>query len=511
MLPKIKFIISYFLFSIFYLYSTSLSANVTANALFSNNAVLQRNITVPIWGTAENGEKIIVEFAGQTIHTVTVDGRWLIKLKPLKAGGPYRMLIKGNNTISIENILVGDVWICSGQSNMERQLGLRPPQKPLLNWEEEVKAADYPEIRMFTVARNASPIPVTELKGMWAICDSVNVKSFSAVGYFFGSELYKKLKVPIGLIHSSLGGTAAEKWISREALAANPELKQLLDDYNNAVQNFPDSLQKYKNNEAAFLAKWAADTLLAKQNNKPIPRKPLAPSDPQKNGDCGGLFNGMINPLIPFPIKGVIWYQGEANSGRAKQYQILFPALIEDWRSKWAIGKFPFLFVQLAPYKGNSAELREAQLLTWQKTPNTAMVVTIDCGDTADVHPANKRPVGERLALAARAVVYGEKKLEYSGPIYRYLQIKGNKVEISFTHIGSGLMSKDSVINGFTITSDTKKFFSAKAEIKGDKVIVYSHDIQQPLAVRYAFTNNAFGNLFNKEGLPASPFRTDVE
>jgi len=501
----------YYFLVFFGLGSATVKANVTPNALFSDNAVFQRNEVVPVWGTAEKGEKVSVEFAGQKVNTVAANGQWMIQLKPLKAGGPYELTIKGNNTVTFINILVGEVWICSGQSNMERQLGLRSPQKPILNWEGEVAAANYNQIREFTVGRNPSSIPVKDLTGQWVICDSKTVKSFTAIGYFFGSELYKKLKVPIGLINSSWGGTAAEKWTSRHAMEANPQLKSLVEAYDKAVNNFPDSLQKYKKNESALLVKWAADTVSEKLKNKGIPRKPSAPIDPQKTGDCGGLFNGMIYPLIPYAIKGVIWYQGETNSGRAKQYNILFPSLISDWRSSWAIGNFPFLFVQLAPYRGNSADLREAQLLTWKKTPNTSMVVTLDCGDSNDVHPANKRPVGERLALAARALAYGEKKLEYSGPVYESFKIEQDKVVIYFTHTGGGLVAKDGLLKGFKISYDNKKFFDAKAEIKGNTIIVYDNDSKTPKAVRYAYDSYASGNLFNQEGLPASPFRTDTD
>ncbi|MFP5040128.1 sialate O-acetylesterase [Parasediminibacterium sp. JCM 36343] len=493
------------------LWVSSLYANVVPNGLFCDNAVLQRGVAVPVWGIADDGEKVTVTFAGQTVSTVAAQGQWMLKLKPLKAGGPYEMTIQGNNTVKLVNILVGEVWICSGQSNMERQLGLRGGQKPILNWLAEAADANYPEIREFALSHVASTTPLPNVISKWVVCDTGTVKNFSAVGYFFGSTLYKNLKVPIGLIHSSWGGTSAEKWASRDALEANPELKTLVERYDKSIIDYPAALQKYNDNEATILAKWAADTAAARQSSKPLPRKPAAPIDPVKSGDCGGLFNAMINPLIPYAIKGVIWYQGESNVSRSKQYQTLFSTMITDWRSRWAIGNFPFLFVQIAPFRTNTPELREAQLIALQKTPNTAMVVTLDCGDSIDIHPTNKRPVGERLALAARAIAYNEKKLEYSGPVYEGYTKKDGKIEISFTHKGGGLVAKDGDLIGFTISSDGKTFVPAKASIQGDKVVVYSDDVKQPKAARYAFVNNAFGNLFNKEGLPASPFRTDVE
>lgn len=487
------------------------TANITPNPLFSDNAVFQQNIAVPIWGTADRNESITVLFAGQRLSTVATNGHWMVKLNPLKAGGPFELVIQGKDTVTFSNILVGEVWICSGQSNMERQLGLRGGQKPLDNWKAEAAAANYPEIREFAVGKNPTPFPMSKLKGKWTVCDTTTVIQFSAVGYFFGSELHKKLNVPIGLIHTSWGGTPAEKWTSRAALETHPELKQLVDTYDEAVFKYPEMLQKYRQTEPVLLQKWVADTLVASENKKPLPQKPMPPTDPLRSGDCGGLFNSMIHPLIPYAFKGVIWYQGESNSPRAKQYQTLFTTMITDWRKQWAIGDFPFLFVQIAPFRTIVPELREAQLKTAQTTPNTAMVVTIDCGDTTDIHPTHKRPVGERLALAARALAYGEKELVYSGPVYSAFKIIGDKAEISFTHTANGLRTKEGSLFGFTISEDGKSFVSAKAEIKGNTVIVYSETVKIPKAVRYAFTNNANGNLFNSEGLPASPFRTDVD
>lgn len=483
-------------------------AMVKPNSLFSDNMVLQRGVAVPVWGTANDGEKITVDFNGQKVTTVAKDGKWLIKLKPLNAGGPFTMTISGENTLTINNILVGEVWVCGGQSNMERQLGLRSGQKPIVNWKKEASEANYPEIRQYHVSRKASDTMVADANAKWEICDTTSVKEFSAVGYFFARDLYKQMKVPIGLLFSTVGGTPAENWTTRATLEANPELKKLVEGYDKATLAYPDAVAKYKKDLPALMLKWAADTLSASIMHKPFPAKPAPPRNPA--GGAGGLYNGMINPLIPYAIKGAIWYQGESNGGRAKQYQTLFPTMITDWRKQWNQGDFPFLFVQIAPFKGADPFLREAQFLTLSKVPNTAMAVTTDCGDSTDIHPTFKQPVGNRLSLAARALAYKE-KIEYSGPLYKGFEVKGNTVEITFNHVGKGLMAKDAELIGFTIAGDDKKFVPANATIKGNTVIVSSADIAKPVAVRFGFTNVANGNLFNKEGLPASPFRTDVE
>jgi len=489
-------------------------ANVKPNSLFSDNMVLQRGVVVPVWGTAKDSETITVEFEKQRITTVAKDGKWMIKLKPLKAGGPFTMKILGEDTITIQNILVGEVWVCSGQSNMERQLGLRNGQKPIVNWIEEAASANYPEIRQFYVPRNyfiktnLADTMFADAKSKWVVCDTSTVKDFSAVGFFFARELYKKYQVPIGMLFSSVGGTPAENWTTRAALEANPELKVLAEQYDKARSDYPAALEKYNKEKPSLLAKWAADTLNALAAQKPFPIKPAPPRNPI--GGCGGLYNAMINPLIPYAIKGVIWYQGESNGGRGKQYQTLFPIMITDWRLHWNEGDFPFLYVQIAPYRGADPMIREAQFLTLKKVPNAAMVVTADCGDSADIHPTHKQPVGERLALAARALAYKE-KIEYSGPLFDNYAIKDNVIELTFTHIGKGLVAKDGELTGFTICGPDKKFVPATAVISGDKINISSPSINYPTAVRYGFNNLATGNLFNADGLPASPFRTDVE
>lgn len=485
---------------------------VKPNSLFSDNAVFQRGVEVPVWGTADNDEKITVEFNGQKVETVAANGKWLVKLKPMKENAnPQTLVIRGKNTLTFKNILIGEVWICSGQSNMERQLGLRSGQKPILNWLGEARdAQNYPQIRQFYVAKNPSDTKLEDANSKWVICDSTSSKLFSAVGFFFARSLTQNLKVPVGMLFSAVGGTPAEKWTSRATLESNPQLKSIVEDYDKAVIDFPAALKKFKLNEDSLINKWKSDTAIARIASKPIPRKPVAPVNPVKSGDCGGLFNGMIAPLIPYAIKGVIWYQGESNSAKPKQYQTLFPAMIADWRRLWNEGEFPFLFVQVAPYRGMNPEIREAQLISWQKTKNTAMVVTVDCGNSADIHPANKKPVGERLALAAQALAYNQKVM-YSGPVYRSMKILGNEIELSFDYIGKGLIAKGNELTDFVIAGSDKKFVPAKAIIKGDKIMVSSDKVQNPEAVRMGWSNVPHVNLFNKEGLPASPFRTDSE
>lgn len=497
---------------VFGILSATLFANVKLNSLFSDNMVLQCNTEVPVWGIADEGEKVTVEFAGQSVSTVTQNGRWVVKLKALKPKcTPQEMKVSGNNSVVVKNILVGEVWVASGQSNMERQLGLRPPQKPIVNWKEEAKdAQNYPQIRQYVVARNSSDIKIEDAYSKWVVCDSVSAKEFSAVGFFFARALTQKMKVPVGILYSSVGGTPAEKWTSRAAMENNPELKSIVASYEKAILDFPNALAKYHLNEDSLRKKWQTDTAAARKANKPLPQKPVAPIHPVKAGDCGGLYNAMISPLIPYAISGVLWYQGESNRTNPKLYQTLFPAMITDWRKQWNRGNFPFLFVQVAPYMAMPPEIRESQLVSWKNTPNTAMVVTVDCGDSADIHPTNKRPVGERLALAARALAYGE-KIAFSGPVYKSMQVKGRVVELSFDNVNKGLMVKGDVLTDFTIAGSDKKFVPAKAVISADKIVVSSDMIINPVAVRMGWSNVPHVNLFNKDGLPASPFRTDCD
>jgi len=618
------------------------------NPLFQNNAVLQCDARVPVWGAGREGEKVTVAFGAQTVSTVATNGAWKIWLSPMKPNAtPLTLTVTGDTTRVITNVVVGEVWIASGQSNMERQLGLRAGQPPITNWEREVAAANHPEIRQFYVVQTKSFAPQTKVKGGWSVCSPETVKDFTAVGYFFARDVFAARRVPIGIIHSSWGGTPAEAWTSEAGLRQLPDFAGTLADLKKLAADPEMARREAEAKQEAWYQKadggvkpgapWSAadfDTSAWKTMTLPtlwesagypgfdgiiwfrrefelpegwdggdvelrlgpvddmdttwvngaqvgatsgwnLPRIYRVPGSSLKRGknviavrvldtgggggvyggenamrlsctangtksslslagawwccpsaalgDIGGppsdfsqdsgaptvLYNGMIAPLQPYAIRGVIWYQGEANSPRAKQYQTLFPAMIASWRTAWDRGDFPFLFVQIAPYFDMTPEIREAQLLYWQRTPNTALAVTIDCGDANDIHPANKEPVGARLAFAARALAYGE-QIEYSGPLYDSMKIEGANAVLKFKHLGGGLVAKDGALKGFVISGADKVFRPAQATIAGDTVVVTSSAVSQPIAVRYGWANVPEGNLFSVAGLPASPFRTDV-
>jgi sialate O-acetylesterase len=512
------------------LVSGSLHADVKPNPLFTDGAVLQRGQPVPVWGTARDGEKVTVEIDSQKITTTAADGKWSVNLKPLKEGGPFTMKITGDNAVTVNNLLVGEVWVCSGQSNMEWTFSKAH------NAKEEGPKAAFPKIRMFTVKKKTSVKPLTEVEGSWVECSPETVGGFSAVGYFFARDLYQKLGVPVGMIHTSWGGTPAQAWTSLEGFGADPELKgyvdaatQKLASYDAAAAAYPAQLAEFnaKSNEwnetvgkayQETLKSWNEATAQAKQAGQPLPPKPKpaspqpkAPAGPEGgSGDPATLFNGMLAPVIPYAIKGAIWYQGESNAKQSKQYRTLFPAMIADWRGRWKQGDFPFFFVQIAPFNGQPPEIREAQLLTLAKVKNTAMAVTTDVGNATDIHPTRKEPVGQRLALAARALTYGE-KIEYSGPLYDSMAAKDGKIVLNFKHIGGGLIAKDGELKGFTIAGEDKQFVPAQAKIQGSTVIVSAEGVTAPKAVRYGWANVPDVNLFNQDDLPASPFRTDVD
>jgi sialate O-acetylesterase len=440
--------------------------------------VLQQGIPIPVWGWASPGEKVSITFNQKTVTTKTSrEGKWSVTLPAMNYGGPYSMVIKGKNLRTIENILIGEVWVCSGQSNMEFNLS------SAINAKAEIESSNYPEIRLFTVKKRTSQTPQLNLEeGEWWDCSPISSPKFSAVAYFFGRSLYEKLKVPIGLINTSWGGTIAETWTSSDMISKNPALSPMLDNLNKIDMT-------------------KSSTTLGPNSFPTL------------------LYNGMINPLIPYAIKGAIWYQGEGNAGRAFQYQRVFPDMIKDWRNHWKQGDFPFVFVQLAnfmkadslPVESAWAELREAQTKTLS-LPNTGMAVTIDVGDAADIHPKNKQTVGNRLALAALKVAY-HKELVYSGPVYQEMKINSKSIQLIFDQVGSGLKVKDKYgyLKGFAVAGEDHKFHWATAKITGtNSVEVSSPEVAKPAAVRYAWGNNPDdANLYNSENLPAGPFRTD--
>jgi len=478
-------------------------ADVIANSLFSDNAVLQRDKRVPVWGKAVDGEKVEVKFAGQKVATVAKDGRWRVWLEPMPASTEGRtMTIRGNNTVSAKNLLVGEVWLCAGQSNMGMQL------KHVSNGREEVASCADSMIRLLTVPQCHADTPKENIAVDWKLCSPATLPDFSAVAYFFGRDLRKALNVPIGLIHSSYGGTSARAWMDRQTLTTDPDFKALLDGQARSEAEFDPA--KLEETNKKFKAKYDTAVSKALAEGKPKPRGPQV-DVPPKEDKCrpACLYNPMIGPLQPYAIRGVAWYQGESDADAPVLYRKLFPALIQSWRKQWAQEKMPFLFVQIAPCRRMPPSIREAQLLAWKSTQETAMVVTSDVGDANDIHPKDKEPVGNRLALAARAMAYGE-KLEYSGPEFESMSIRGNRAVIHFSHVGGGLVAKEGDLKGFFVAGDNGTFYPAKAEIKGDTVEVFSDQVSKPIAVRYGWANVPEINLFNKEGLPASPFRTDV-
>ena len=630
------------------LFSQVAFSQVRLPRLISDGMVLQRGDNAKIWGWAADGEKVNINFNGKTYHDTTgSDGKWAVRLSELKAGGPYSMDIDASNHITLRNILIGEVWVCSGQSNMDL-----PMARVEERYKDVIAKSKNPAIRRFFVSRRYDfNKPQEDLQsGHWESANPESVLRFTATGYFFAKTLYEKYRIPIGLIHASVGGSPAQSWLSEDALQAFPEhleiAKKFKDkDYLNQIANKDKaisdawySLLQQKDKGLADGQKlwfdpsydasdwktmnvpgyWADEELgyvngvvwFRKEINipafmigKPVrlllgrvvdsdrtyvngkfvgsvsyqypPRKYDVPPNLLKKGKsiivvrvvnnnsrggfildkpyqllvAGqtidlkgkwqyklgaamdplpsktfiewqplGLYNGMIAPLLNYTIKGVIWYQGESNTARPLEYQRLFPAVIADWREKWNQGDFPFLYVQLAnfmkakdwPAESNWAELREAQLKTLD-VPNTGMAVAIDIGEWNDIHPLNKEDVGKRLALAAQKVAYGDEKAVYSGPIYKSMRIDGNKIILTFTHIGGGLVIKrGGELKHFAIAGADKKFVWAKAKIKGNKIIVWNDRVTNPVAVRYAWADNPdCANLYNREGLPASPFRTD--
>jgi len=627
--------------------------------------VLQRDMKVPVWGWSDPGGWVSISFLNETYKTkADKNGKWSVKLKQMKAGGPHEMVIKGKNTIIIKNILIGDIWICGGQSNMEMPMKYYFG-KTVLNAAQEIQSANYLEVRVFKVKRNFDIRPTANLNiGDWKKAVGANIKDFSAVGYFFGREIHREFNIPIGLISSNWGGTPIELWTRAEALKnvsdfrdevkKNEKMKKSIEELTTEVENdYYQWVSKFvnkayekcginilENNDVSekdwneiylpidinnnqvkkikgvyFLRKkvniskspkrkeltllfgrfrhvflldkilfngyqlqpdmkyfdlWRSYTLPSKfvkvgenlitagvidvtdggiingtssdlflitdinresnyidgislagkwqyqlgcKFDEPPPPDKL---EPQKI--LSSLYNGMINPIVPYGIKGVIWYQGETNASRAYQYRSLFPIMIKDWRKQWGQGDFPFLFVQLANYHapvkepGESewGELREAQSMTLS-LPNTGMAVAIDIGEADNIHPVNKQDVGKRLALAAQKIAYNQ-DIVYSGPIYESMEIEGNKIRIEFEHRGSGLIAQGNggILQSFAIAGEDRKFEWAQAVIEDNTVVVYSEKVEKPVAVRYAWADNPEdANLYNKEGLPASPFRTD--
>ena len=465
-------------FCVLFVFTSNLNAQIELGPLFSDDMILQRISQVPIWGSAKGNERVSITSSwnnNEVITKVDNNGNWTADISTPDAGGPYEIKISSKkNILNLTNVLIGEVWVASGQSNMQMAL-YGGGREPVLRSIDMIAQAKNPNIRLFTVKHNSSISPIKELKGKWLVSSPANVSAFSAVGYSFADYLNKVLDIPIGIINTSWGGTPAEAWTDKKTLDSNFEKSQIRNNHKDKVV----------------------------QHN---------PS---------GLFNAMINPLIPFKIRGAIWYQGEGNVSRANNYTKLMNKMIEGWRSNWGQGSFPFYFVQLAPFSYNginntaSAYLREAQLHTMLQTENTGMAVTLDIGSEKTIHPPEKILVGKRLAYWALVKDYNLGGISFSGPIYKSLNINGDKVIVNFDYAQNGITSYNKAIVGFEIAGEDKIFYPANAKvIRGygsnrSKLEVSSDSVKKPVAVRYGWKNYLKGNLYNTQGLPASSFRSD--
>jgi sialate O-acetylesterase len=516
-----------FCIGIFFLAQNGLHADVRLSKLFGDHLVLQRERPIPVWGWADSGEKIRVEFGEQSAETVADEtGKWLVRLKPEAVSAVGRKLVvQGSNRIELQDVLVGDVWLCGGQSNMEWALAA-------CNAQPDIQAADFPLIRHFAVAHNFAATTQSDVNGNWQVCTPQNVPGFSAVGFYFARKVHQETGVPIGLLRSCVGGTNIECWMSQETLLNTPELEPY-------AKVMRESLAGYQNELKTALPQleqWVRASREAEAKGNALPQPPAFPEFPfgerRHRPRCVTLHNGMIAPLVPLAIRGVIWYQGEANGGGpgdCEQYIAKKRAMIADWREWFGDPNLPFYFVQLASFQRSNDEpaggdgwafFRDAQRRCLE-IPGTGMASAVDIGEDNDIHPKNKFDVGERLARWALKNEYG-RELEVSGPLFSELAISDNQVRVKFSHTGSGLMvaskdgrepakeAVDGKLVGFAIAGEDRVWRWAEARLEGNEVICSHPEVPKPLVIRYAFRMNPNGaNLYNREGLPASPFRTD--
>lgn len=488
-----------------------LPAEVKLPSIFSDNMVLQQNLDNKVWGWAAAGEEITVSFAGNEYSTkANAKGDWSLKLKPMKYGGPYELTVSGKNSLTFKDVLVGEVWLCSGQSNMGWTVNNSNDQ------DLEKLAAKYPNIRLLKVPLLGTQEAQKDFQGAWVKCSPETIGDFTAVGYFFGRNLHLATDIPVGLIHDNWGGSACEAWINRDLLKADSKYSELIKRWEDTESKWNEEDAKAKYEKALSIWKEKADK--AKKEGKPLPGKPRYRNPLTGQHRPANLYNGMIKPVIGYGIRGAIWYQGESNAGRAYQYRDLFPLMIDSWRDEWGIGNFPFYWVQLADFQSESAEpqesawaeLREAQTMTMDKLENTGEAVIIDIGEGKDIHPKNKQGVGARLARWALAKQHGM-QIAHQSPRYKSMKVQGNKVILEFDHVISGLNTFD--VNealGFTIAGADKKFVNAKGRISGkNQITVWADSVTEPVSVRYAWATNPVCNVYSKEGLPLTPFRTD--
>jgi sialate O-acetylesterase len=480
------------------------AADVKPAPLFGDHMVLQSGMSVPVWGGASPGEKVAVSIAGQTQSATTgADGKWMVRLTDLKAGGPFEMTIAGANTVTVKDVLVGEVWIGSGQSNMAFTVSkAKASYAGLVNEAEVIAAANFPKVRVFMGKTVTSYEPQPIVQGEWQVCSPETVPGMSAVAYLFGRNLHKELDVPVGMIVLAYGASTAEAWIPRAAMAADSKLKPMLDRL--------DASEKFFRDNPQAPPEQAPPTPLT-INARPGQVRRGDPARDQHQPTV--LFNGMINGAIPYAMRGVIWYQGESIVGGdpgVTLYPHVQNTLVTVWRSLWGEGDFPFYVVQLPALKNisNNPRVRDGQAAVLT-LPNTGLAVTLDIGDPTDVHPHNKEPLGDRLVRIALANVYG-RKIEYSGPVYESMAIEGATIRLKFSHLGGGLVAKDGPLKWFQVAGADRKFLDADARIDGDTIVVSRPDTTIPQAVRYGWDNYPEGaNLFNAAGLPAAQFRTD--
>jgi sialate O-acetylesterase len=510
-------------------------AEVRLPSIFGDHMVLQQGRILPVWGWADPGEVVTVRVSGQQGTTTTgPEGKWRVDLQALKGGRePVELIVSGKNTLTLQDVWVGDVWLCSGQSNMEW------PLWDTTQGRAEVAQANHPGIRLFKVAHHPSLEPVEDCEGRWVVCAPESIGGFSAVAYYFGRDLHRNLGCPVGLIGAHWGGSLIQAWTSLEGLRSDPALEGCVRAFEEVVSNKAKYEEEYRVKtlpawEAAYQKwleevrkpyeeaqrQWGGEVQKARKEGKPLPPAPVLARQMTGKPTCRSqsmnnptvLFQGMIAPLVPYAIRGAIWYQGESNANTPSLYAQMLPALIADWRSHWGQGDFPFLFVQLPNLNTVTdwAAMREAQARALA-VPKTGMVVTLDVGDPKDIHPRRKAEVGARLALAARRVAY-DQELVSSGPTFERMQIEGERVRLSFQNVGGGLMAVpggDGGVKGFVVAGNDGIFWPAEGRIENASVVVWSDAVKQPVAVRYGWASDPEVDLFNKEGLPAAPFRTD--
>jgi len=490
----------------FFLLTVCAQAEVTLAPLFSDHVVLQREKPLPVWGRADPGEHVTVKFGEQEVGaTAAPDGRWLVVLDAIPASStPAELTVSGKNTLHVADVLVGDVWLCSGQSNMEF------PVSRAQNAEQEIASANYPLIRHNKIKQTVSSTPADSVEASWVTCSPATVGDFTAVGFFFARDLQPRLNIPIGLINSTWGGTPVEAWMSAAAFASNPAFSVVDQRWQQTLADYPRKKIEY---DAAIAAWTVAEAAAKGRNQKFTQPKPQAPQGPGHSYTPSGLFNGMINPLAPYALRGFLWYQGETNTSRPTEYAPLFATLIRTWRQHFGQADLPFFWVQLAgfkysdPFNLESALLREAQTNTLS-LPATGQALTIDIGDKNDIHPRNKQEVGRRLALLARAKVY-DMPVDFSGPVFAGFTHEGSALRVHFTHAGTGLTARDKPLQSLQIAGADRRFYWATAKIDRDSILVSAKEVAAPVAVRYAWFNAPEANLYNGAGLPAAPFRSD--